>query len=75
MRLVDPDTDLEALMRRWHHTTEFASAAWTEYTTLRELPHAADPAIGAAHERWRSAERERRALTRAIEQLEALEPA
>ncbi len=75
MQTVDPDTDLEALMRRWHHTTEFAAAAWTEYTTLRESEFVSGHRLAAAFGRWGSAERERLALMRAIEQLEEAEAA
>jgi hypothetical protein len=71
MHSPDPDADLEGLMRRWHHTTEYATAAWTEYTALRESRRASDPQMALAHSRWRAAERERRALLKAIEQIEA----
>ena len=36
MDAMDLDTDLERLMRRWHHTTEYATAAWAEYQALRD---------------------------------------
>ena len=56
-------------------TTEFAAAAWADYTGLRECLPARDELLAAAHERWRAAERERRSLMMAIEQLEAADAA
>ena len=70
MDAIDIDLDLEQLMRRWHHTTEFATAAWAEYQGLRDALPPSDSRVGDAHARWRAAERERRALMQAIEQAE-----
>jgi hypothetical protein len=75
MDAIDVDTDLEQLMRRWHHTTEFATAAWAEYQGLREALPASDHRVTLAHSRWRAAERERRELMWAIERLEEAEAA
>jgi hypothetical protein len=75
MDSIDLDADLEQLMRRWHHTTEFATAAWAEYQSLRELLPAGDHRIAKAHGRWQAAESERRALTITIERLEEAEAA
>lgn len=75
MAAYDPDTDLEALMRRWHHTTEFATAAWADYQSLRDALPASDARVALAHSQWRAAERERRALMRDIERLEEVEAA
>lgn len=73
MYATDADTDLEHLMRRWHHTTEFANAAWTEYLTLRDELPPADDQVAEAHARWHTAERERRSLMAAIEEAERAE--
>lgn len=70
MDVIDVDTDLEQLMRRWHHTTEFATAAWAEYQGLRDSLPATHTRVVMAHARWRAAERERRELLRAIEYAE-----
>jgi hypothetical protein len=75
MQAMDVDTDLEQLMRRWHHTTEFATAAWAEYQALRDALPASDNRVGHAHARWRAAERARRELMGEIERLEATEAA
>jgi glyoxylase-like metal-dependent hydrolase (beta-lactamase superfamily II) len=75
MKAYDLDTDLETLMRRWHHTTEFATAAWAEYQALRDALAASDARVAMAHGRWRAAEGERRTLMREIERLEAAEAA
>ena len=75
MNAYDPDTDLETLMRRRHHTTEFATAAWAEYQALRDALRATDPRLALAHSRWRAAERERRDLMSEIERLEEVEAA
>ena len=75
MNPIDVDTDLEQLMRRWHHTTEFATAAWAEYQGLRDALSASDHRVTLAHSRWRAAERERRELMRSIERLEEAEAA
>jgi hypothetical protein len=70
MDVIDPDTDLEQLMRRWHHLTEFTTAAWAEYQSLRDALPASSPRITLARSRWLAAERERRALMQAIDRLE-----
>lgn len=70
MDVVDPDASLEQLMRRWHHMTEFATAAWAEYQALRDALTASDHRITMARGRWLAAERERRALMAEIERLE-----
>lgn len=75
MNSIDLDADLEQLMRRWHHTTEFATGAWAEYQTLRELLPANDRRVVRAHGRWQAAERERRELTASIERLEQAQAA
>lgn len=75
MQAYDLDADLEALMRRWHHTTEFATAAWAEYQALRDALPPADARVTLARSRWRAAERAGRALMATIEQLEAAEAA
>jgi hypothetical protein len=75
MDAIDVDADLEQLMRRWHHTTEFATAAWAEYQALRDALPASDRRLTLAHGRWRAAEHERRELLRAIERAEATEAA
>ena len=71
---MDLDADLERLMRRWHHTTEYATAAWAEYQALRD-------ALPASHHRVTAGPRQlagRRARTagahagnRAAEEAEA----
>lgn len=75
MFALDADTDLEQLMRRWHHTTEYATAAWAEYQSLRDALPASDRRTLLAHAAWRAAERERRELMRAIEAAEEAEAA
>jgi hypothetical protein len=75
MQAMDVDTDLEQLMRRWHHTTEFATAAWAEYQALRDALPSSDSRVGHAHARWRAAERARRELMAEIERLEETEAA
>jgi len=70
MEAMDLDTDLERLMRRWHHTTEYATAAWAEYQALRDALPARHRRVTYAHAAWRAAERERRALMAEIERLE-----
>lgn len=70
MDVIDPDTDLEQLMRRWHHLTEFATAAWAEYQSLRDALPGSDRRITLARSRWLVAERERRSLMKQIERLE-----
>lgn len=75
MNAYDLDADLETLMRRWHHTTEFATAAWAEYQVLRDALPASNPRIAMAHARWRAAEQERRTLIGEIERLEEAEVA
>ena len=75
MDRMDLDTDLERLMRRWHHTTEYATAAWAEYQGLRDALPASHQRVTLAHSRWRVAERERRELVMAIERLEEAEAA
>lgn len=75
MHANDVDADLEQLMRRWHHTTEFATAAWAEYQALRDRLPASHRRVTVAHASWRAAERERRELTVAIERLESAEAA
>ncbi len=73
MEAMDLDTDLERLMRRWHHTTEFSTAAWAEYQVLRDALPARHHRVTVAHTAWRAAERERRELMQAIERLEEAE--
>lgn len=73
MPMIDPDTDLEQLMHRWHHLTEFATAAWSEYQALRDGLTAPDPRITLARSRWLATERERRLLMKEIERLEERE--
>jgi hypothetical protein len=73
MEAIDLDTDLERLMRRWHHTTEYATAAWAEYQALRDALPARDNRVTAAHANWRAAEHERRELLKTIEELESAE--
>ncbi|MBM4195758.1 MAG: hypothetical protein FJ197_01485 [Gammaproteobacteria bacterium] len=75
MRSCDPDTDLEALMRRWHAATEFASAALMDYVAERDALGEPTAGLARARARWRAAEREKRALMRAIERLVAAEAA
>lgn len=75
MNVCDLDVDLETLMRRWHHTTEFATAAWAEYQALGDVLAGSDARVVMAHSRWRAAEGERRALMREIERLEEAEAA
>ncbi len=75
MDSIDLDSDLEQLMRRWHHLTEFATAAWAEYQALRDALPASDHRLTLARSRWRAAERERRALMQEIERLEDAEAA
>lgn len=70
MDVIDPDTDLEQLMRRWHHMTEFATAAWAEYQVIRDALRASDRRVTLARSRWLAAERERRTLMAEIERLE-----
>jgi hypothetical protein len=71
MDVIDPDTGLEQLMRRWHHMTEFATAAWAEYQATRDTLTASDRRVTLARSRWLAAERERRRLMADIEELEA----
>jgi hypothetical protein len=75
MEAMDLDTDLERLMRRWHHTTEYATAAWAEYQALRDALPPRHHRVTLAHTQWRVAERERRELLKAIEKLEEAEAA
>jgi hypothetical protein len=75
MNDIDVDGNLERLMRRWHYTTEFTTAAWAEYQALRETLPPGDHRVAAAQARWRAAERERQNLTRAIERLEETQAA
>jgi hypothetical protein len=75
MEAMDLDTDLERLMRRWHHTTEYATAAWAEYQALRDALPSRHHRVTLAHTQWRAAERERRELLKAIEKLEEAEAA
>lgn len=75
MNMIDLDTDLEQLMRRWHHLTEFSTAAWAEYQTLRDALPASNSRITLARSRWLAAEREGRALMTEIERLEEREAA
>ena len=75
MQAMDLDTDLERLMRRWHHTTEYATAAWAEYQALRDALPASHRRVTLAHGQWRAAERERRELMNEIERLEGAEAA
>lgn len=75
METIDMDASLERLMRRWHHTTEYTTAAWAEYQALREGLPASHHRVITAHAQWRAAEHERREFTRAIEQLEEAEAA
>jgi len=70
MESIDLDADLEQLMRRWHHLTEFSTAAWAEYQALRDALPASDRRITLARGRWLTAERERRGLMKEIERLE-----
>lgn len=72
---IDVDADLERLMRRWHHTTEYATAAWAEYQVLRDALPARHNRVTAAYTQWRTAEHERRELLKAIEQLEQADAA
>lgn len=72
---IDIDGNLERLMRRWHYTTEYATAAWAEYQALREALPPSDRRIAMAHAQWRAAEQERRHLMQAIEKLEETEAA
>jgi hypothetical protein len=73
MQAFDLDTDFELLMRHWHVTTDFASAARAEYQELAATLPAWSGQVRQAQERWRAAERERRYLQRAIAELEATE--
>jgi len=73
MNATDADTDLEHLMRRWHHTTEFATAAWADYQALRDELPLSEARVAAAHARWRAAEIESRSLMAAIEAAERAE--
>ena len=75
MMAVDTDADLERLMRRWHHTTEYATASWAEYQALRDALPASSRRVQLAHATWRAAEQERRELMKAIEVAEATEAA
>lgn len=75
MDAMDLDVDLERLMRRWHHTTEYATAAWAEYQALRDGLPASHRRVTTAHAAWRAAERERGDLMQAIEGLEEAEAA
>lgn len=75
MNSVDADADLEQLMRRWHHTTEYATAAWAEYQSLRDALAPSDRRVQLAHAAWRGAEKERRELMREIERVEEAEAA
>lgn len=75
MFTIDADADLEQLMRRWHHTTEYATAAWAEYQSLRDALPPSDRRVTMAHGAWRAAERERRELLNAIEAAEEAEAA
>ena len=75
MMTIDADADLEQLMRRWHHTTEFATATWAEYQSLRDALPASSRRVQLAHASWRAAEKERRELMKAIEAAEAAEAA
>ena len=75
MDAFDADTDLERLMRRWHHTTEFAMAAWAEYQALSDALPASDRRVVFARSSWLAAERERRDLMASIERVEAAEAA
>jgi hypothetical protein len=75
MDAMDLDVDLERLMRRWHHTTEYATAAWAEYQALRDALPASHRRVTLAHAAWRAAERERRELMKSIERLEEAEAA
>lgn len=70
MHVIDADTDLEQLMRRWHHITEYSTAAWTEFQSLCDALPASDARVAAAQDRWRSAERQRMELLAAIEEIE-----
>ncbi|GMU75155.1 MAG: hypothetical protein AMXMBFR45_06460 [Gammaproteobacteria bacterium] len=70
MDVIDADTDLEQLMRRWHHTIEYATAAWAEYQSLRDALTAADDRVAAARERWQAADRQRQELRAAIAEIE-----
>jgi hypothetical protein len=71
MDAMNVDESLEQLMRRWHYTVEYATAAWAEYQALREALPASDRRVAMVHASWRAAEKERRTLLRAIERLEA----
>lgn len=71
----DLDTDFEILMRHWHVTADFATAAWADYLALRDALPPSSSRVIQAHARWRAAERERRELQRAIERLESSEVA
>jgi hypothetical protein len=75
MDVIDADTDLEQLMRRWHHTTEYSTAAWAEYQSLRDALPPSDHRVTAAHGRWRAAEKQRRELMAAIEEIEEAQAA
>ena len=70
MDVIDADTDLEQLMRRWHHTTEYATAAWADYQSLRDALPPSDYRVTAARGRWRAAEDQARELMRSIEAIE-----
>lgn len=70
MQACDVDSDLELLMRHWHVTADFATAARADYEALRATLPASDTRVSNAHARWRSAERERRELIREIEATE-----
>ncbi len=75
MRVIDADTDLERLMRRWHHTTEYATAVWAEYEFLRDVLPPADGRVSAARDRWQAADRQRRELMATIEEIEEAQAA
>jgi hypothetical protein len=75
MREVDDDTGLEILMRRWHHTTELATAAWAEFLALADALGPCNPRVVMARARWRAAETERNRLMAEIERLEEAEAA
>jgi hypothetical protein len=70
MAARDGNTDIEQLIRRWHHTIEFATAAWAEYLALRDDLPASDARVSDAYARWQAADGERRALREAIRRAE-----
>jgi hypothetical protein len=70
MTSIDLDTDLEQLMRRWHHLTELSTATWAEYQALRDVLPASDRRVTLTRSRWLAAERERRAVLQTVERLE-----